>query len=557
MEFDHVPPLPPEAGGGKEKQRRRRKRRPARVPLAIEAEQTLPPAPEPAVEQKKSRKIERKPRPKARPEAEPKAEAAPDTIPKPSEAEKTPKRPEEEETPKRAEAEPEVDNTKRPIEVEPREPVERIEPAEPQPRESSAEEEVTIPLEADALEAEVFVSDRLRTQEEDKAPAEPAHSEPSSKPQESTMASPPPSPEAPTPPEEPREAAKEPEPSPTERLERTAPPAATTTELPPAAERIRQQAEAASAAAVMEEDEPPIEPPRTRATRSSARPNEIPEEYHPYIRNRERRSLVVGLIIGGLIEHVRHKHKERRRERAHKEAIQKLTSQQEVAAAEQQFAAQKTERTQTALEKQIERLSRRTQPDAAASTLRARTERTADRSVAGASERPHTDRKPEVGARTPEKTLAAAVAAIAPETNKEEQPEVPADRRIETSAWHRIEIDKHTGKAVENPTVAYGEEFQHEQHQEMLRRQIEEASSDSESVKKRYKTTLQDDSSALPPGPQNDPSKLLPAPSQPAFSQRLKDIADQTRTAASKANPVDVGLWFLLILVVLAIIAAL
>jgi len=34
--------------------------------------------------------------------------------------------------------------------------------------------------------------------------------------------------------------------------------------------------------------------------------------------------------------------------------------------------------------------------------------------------------------------------------------------RVETSAWHRIEIDEKTGKPVENPNVEYGEEFKQE-----------------------------------------------------------------------------------------------
>ena len=34
---------------------------------------------------------------------------------------------------------------------------------------------------------------------------------------------------------------------------------------------------------------------------------------------------------------------------------------------------------------------------------------------------------------------------------------------METSAWHRIEIDKKTGNVVKNPGVAYGREFKREQ----------------------------------------------------------------------------------------------
>lgn len=49
------------------------------------------------------------------------------------------------------------------------------------------------------------------------------------------------------------------------------------------------------------------------------------------------------------------------------------------------------------------------------------------------------------------------------------------DRRVETSAWHRIEIDKATGKAIENPALAYGEAFVREKKQEKLARDAAKA----------------------------------------------------------------------------------
>jgi len=49
----------------------------------------------------------------------------------------------------------------------------------------------------------------------------------------------------------------------------------------------------------------------------------------------------------------------------------------------------------------------------------------------------------------------------------EETYEAPDGRRVETSAWHRIEIDEKTGKAVSDPEVAYGEEFKRELRQEV------------------------------------------------------------------------------------------
>lgn len=43
----------------------------------------------------------------------------------------------------------------------------------------------------------------------------------------------------------------------------------------------------------------------------------------------------------------------------------------------------------------------------------------------------------------------------------------PKDRRVESSAWHRIEVDAKTGRPVLDPEVAYGEEFKREQRQEI------------------------------------------------------------------------------------------
>ncbi|MDQ3065261.1 MAG: hypothetical protein M3Q36_03240 [bacterium] len=50
----------------------------------------------------------------------------------------------------------------------------------------------------------------------------------------------------------------------------------------------------------------------------------------------------------------------------------------------------------------------------------------------------------------------------------------PVGTHIETSAWHRMEIDNKTGHTVEIPSVEYGEEFKQEQKQERLQRDIPE-----------------------------------------------------------------------------------
>lgn len=77
--------------------------------------------------------------------------------------------------------------------------------------------------------------------------------------------------------------------------------------------------------------------------------------------------------------------------------------------------------------------------------------------------------------KTPEKP--APKQETKPEPAREEQEvkekdfEQPEGRKVETSAWHRIEIDKKTGKAAEQPELEYGEEFKREQRAEKIRHQ--------------------------------------------------------------------------------------
>lgn len=58
---------------------------------------------------------------------------------------------------------------------------------------------------------------------------------------------------------------------------------------------------------------------------------------------------------------------------------------------------------------------------------------------------------------------------IAEATNKEDQMnqlKLPKGHRIERSAWHNIEVDAHTGRAVENSSIEYGEEYYKERAHE-------------------------------------------------------------------------------------------
>lgn len=71
--------------------------------------------------------------------------------------------------------------------------------------------------------------------------------------------------------------------------------------------------------------------------------------------------------------------------------------------------------------------------------------------------------KGEIVEQRPERELPPEEREITEETYK------TADgRRVESSSWHRIEVDAKTGHAVENPDVEYGEEFKRETRREIL-----------------------------------------------------------------------------------------
>lgn len=65
---------------------------------------------------------------------------------------------------------------------------------------------------------------------------------------------------------------------------------------------------------------------------------------------------------------------------------------------------------------------------------------------------------------------AAAKPTVEADQDKD-QYQAPENHKFELSAWHRIEVDKATGRAVEAPTSNYGEAFVREQKQEKLARE--------------------------------------------------------------------------------------
>lgn len=146
----------------------------------------------------------------------------------------------------------------------------------------------------------------------------------------------------------------------------------------------------------------------------------------------QQRGLVAGLIVGGGYEHFKHRRREKKAEKRFKKQSQQL----EEARQHYNFGLQEQDRRQTEATARLNAAERRY---------------SGIRVEAGKQPEKHTTRTPE--------QLAAG---------QPEPIELPPEHTLQQSAWHAIEIDKRTGKAVENPTFEYGEEYHKERAKESL-----------------------------------------------------------------------------------------
>ena len=129
-------------------------------------------------------------------------------------------------------------------------------------------------------------------------------------------------------------------------------------------------------------------------------------------------------------------------------------------------------------------------------------------------------------------------------------PEIPPNREVQSSVWHRIEVDKKTGRAVETPTLAYGEAFQQEQHQEIQKPLAED-------------TVISSGQPVVSPTTQIDlpqPS-ILSAKAEPVAMPDPRPTSNQPESTirvrqSSALNLTDLWLWITLIIVILALVIA-
>ncbi len=185
--------------------------------------------------------------------------------------------------------------------------------------------------------------------------------------------------------------------------------------------------------------------------------------------------LAGGLFFGGL-EHFKHRRREKRQAKAMKQQAKNFEKERE----QHQFQLAEQEKQVNQKEQQIMQLQdaeRRNQatgrfsatPEAAPSGVRgyeqlAATEKRVESSAASSSEKQFNEQLEKLVPKQPE------VVRKRHETETAEQLEIPAEHHLETSAWHTIEVDTKTGKAVENPTFAYGQEYYRERAKEAIPR---------------------------------------------------------------------------------------
>ncbi len=195
---------------------------------------------------------------------------------------------------------------------------------------------------------------------------------------------------------------------------------------------------------------------------------QLEDEVYYATKHGQRRGVLAGLVTGAWIEHTRHKRREKRQA---KEVAQQQKQYEKERESQKFQLAEQTKKT-NATERQVRDLQaaeRRNQYAArseAMPTPLTNPERSAGApaKTAAAPEKSNANsfsgkleklvpKRPERASKSDEQTAA-------------ERLEVPEGHRLETSAWHTIEVDAKTGKAVENPTFAYGEEYYRERAKE-------------------------------------------------------------------------------------------
>ncbi len=174
-------------------------------------------------------------------------------------------------------------------------------------------------------------------------------------------------------------------------------------------------------------------------------------EYYGRQRGRGE-ALVGGIIIGALIEHFRHKGRERKMEKLAKQTEQKQAK---------EIAGLKTD----ALERARKAEAERHQQKAAAKEQLASTARAQISEAAALKHAQEVKRYAEQQEHQKAELIDRLNAQAAEQEKQEAERELNQGSHIETSAWHAIEVDK-SGHAVQETAIEYGHEYYQERAHE-------------------------------------------------------------------------------------------
>lgn len=174
-------------------------------------------------------------------------------------------------------------------------------------------------------------------------------------------------------------------------------------------------------------------------------------EYYGRQRGRGE-ALVGGIIIGALIEHFRHKGRERKMEKLAKQTQEKQAK---------EIAGLKTDALERARKAEAERY----QQKAAAKEQLASTARAQISEAAALKHAQEVKRYAEQQEHQKAELIDRLNAQAAEQEQQESERELKPDSHIETSAWHAIEVDK-SGHAVQDTAIEYGHEYYQERAHE-------------------------------------------------------------------------------------------
>lgn len=126
--------------------------------------------------------------------------------------------------------------------------------------------------------------------------------------------------------------------------------------------------------------------------------------------------------------------------------------------------------------------------------------------------------------------------------------EVPPEHEVVRSQWHSIEVDKKTGRAVEQPTgFEYGEAFQQERRREQLQDKLQDANTSAQQ-------------SAVPPVAgqpsmyDSQWSRGLPPVAMPQAPSRKPSKKELAKTASKQITSAAANPWFWAAIIFLLIV---